>query len=315
MNVKISIKIGKTSSGIVLIPILLSLLFNLAWAQNGFSWKSFKPEKAPGPVKVEVMGKRLNYYPLEKGDEIFLTLEGPTKLRILMRIEFGEDPGGEKSYYLRCERDGETKNRFRRVASASSTAVLADEPDIHMGSSRNVYLKVPSGKHTYRFYVGSKSTYRLYLRFYERSADVDSKSENVAFAPADFTREVPLIIKEDEVTYYRIGSEDSLKFSVIGPTTIKVLSRLEFAPNMFTNQKFRIRVFEDGSEKQVYPLRSKPSDVAEYMETSEYILGEGAKFFIEVPRGKHQYEFDVIDNGRSALLRFFIPRRDLINNL
>ena len=283
--------------------------------QNGFVWKSFRPVRSPSSVKVLVMGKRLTYHPLVKGEDIYVTVEGPTRLRVLTRIEFGQETGGEKSYYLRYERDDGKKGKFRRVATASHTAVLANDQSIHLGSSRSIYLKVPDGKHTYRFYVGSKSSYRLYLRFYERTIELDTKSDNVAFTPVNFTQSVPLIVKEEEVSYYRVGEADSLTLSVIGPTTIKVLARLEFDPTMFSDQKFRVRVLEDSNEKRVFPLRSKPSEIAEYGVMSEKVPGKGAVFFIEVPRGKHDYRFEILDNGRSALLRFFIPREDLSNNL
>lgn len=286
-----------------------------AVAQNGFTWESFKPDKAPKPVKVLVMGKKLSYYPLIKGDEIYVTVEGPTRLRVLTRIEFGENLGGEKSYYLRYERDDGKKSKFRRVTTAAASAVLAELPSTHLGTSRSVYIKVPPGKHTYRFYVGAKSNYRLYLRFYERVSTVNPDADNVAFTPSMFTTSVPLIINEEEVTYYRSGRQDSVRLGVIGPTTIKVLARLEFDPTMIANQKFRINVLEDGIEKHIYPLRSEPSEVAEYREISETIVGKGAKFFIEVPRGKHEYCFKIIDNGRNVLLRFFIPSEDLNNNL
>lgn len=284
-------------------------------AQNGFVWKSFRPDKSPNSVKAFVMGKRLTYHPLKKGEEILVTIEGPTRLRVLSRVEFGKETAGEKSYYLRYERDDGKKGKFRRSAIASHTAVLADNQAIHLGASRSIYLKVPEGKHTYRFFVGSKAPYRLYLRFYERKASVETKSEHVAFAPLKSTQTVSLIVKEEEVTYYRIGEADSVSLSVIGPTTLKILSRLEFGPTMFSEQKFRVQVLEDGKEKGLFPLRSKPSEVAEYGTMSGKVVGKAASFFIEVPRGKHEYRFKVLDNGRSALMRFFIPREDLSNNL
>ena len=308
-------KILRTCFPVSLLVAALLMIWLPASSQNGFVWKSFRPEKSPSSTKVLVMGKRLTYHPLKKGEEIYVTIEGPTRLRVLTRIEFGKETGGEKSYYLRYERDDGKKGKFRRVTTASHTAVLADDQSIHLGSSRSIYLKVPAGKHTYRFYVGSKSSYRLYLRFYERTTEVSTKSDNVAFTPLNFTQSVPLIVKEEEVSYYRVGDNDSLTLSVIGPTTIKVLARLEFSPAMFSDQKFRVHVLEDGNEKRIYSLRSKPSEVAEYGVMSENVPGKGAVFFIEVPRGKHDYRFEILDNGRNALLRFFIPREDLSNNL
>jgi len=299
----------------VTLALIIAFGIGTASAQTEFVWNSFKPDKAPQDVKVLVMGKELTYFPLEKGQEIFVIVTGPTRLKVLTRIEFGEEKGGEKSYYLRYQLDNDGHSKFRRVATASPTAVLARHQEIHLGASRNVYVKVPQGKHTYRFYVGSKSTYRLYCRFYERTTAVETESENVAITPARFTTEVPIIVKEEEASYYRIGSKDSLELSIIGPTTIKALARLEHDPSGFANEKFRIRVNEDNNEKQTFPLRSPQSEVADYGRVTDTVIGKGAKFFIEVPKGKHLYRFEVIDNGRNALLRFFIPKEDLNNNL
>jgi hypothetical protein len=296
--------------------LLFCLTFFLclnAEAQNGFTWKSLKPDKAPATQKVQVLGKQVSYYPLEKKESVTVTVQGPTTLRVLTRIEFGKS-GGEKRYYLRYEREDGKKAVFRRSSTASSSAVLVSDNKVRLANSRSVFIKVPEGKHTYRFYVGSKASYKLYLRFYERGTEIASDVKNVAFSPTRFTAAVPVVVKEEEVTYYRLGTQDSIRIALIGPTTIQVLSRLEFDPTMITDQKFRIRVLEDGKEKQVFPLRSKPSEAAEYRGTSAKVLGRGAKFFIEVPKGKHEYRFEIVDNGRSALLRFFIPRKDLTNN-
>ncbi|RJP76917.1 MAG: hypothetical protein C4524_09205 [Candidatus Zixiibacteriota bacterium] len=287
----------------------------LTGAQNGLTWHSFKPDKTPSVQKVMVMGKELRYYPLERGQEILVTVEGPTTLKVLSRVDFGRQTKGEKRYYLRYEHLGGKKGRFRRSAGVSATAVLTDDPNHHLGSSRSAFLKVPPGKQTYRFYVGNKASYRLYLRVYNRTAVVEAKSQYVALAPARFSRAVDLVIKEEQVTYYRAGTQDSLKLSVIGPTTIQVLTRLEFDPTMVSGQKFRVRVFENGTEKQIFALRSKLSEIAEYREASDKKVGQAAKFFIEVPRGKHEYTFEIVDDGRSALMRFLLPRKDIANNL
>ncbi len=284
-------------------------------AQNGLSWSSLKPLQAPAPQKVLVQGKLLTYYPLEKGQEIEVIVQGPTTLKVLSRIEFGSNSSGEKRYIIHYEREDGKKDDFRRSATAAANAVLQQNQTVYLGNSRDLYLKVPAGKHTYKFFVGEKARYRLYLRFYEQTADVAAQSVNVVYSPLKFTTVVPLIVKEDEAQYYRVGPLDSLTLSVIGPTHIEVLSRLEFDPTMITDQKFRLRAFEDGKEKQIYPLRSKPSEVAEYREVSDKKAGQAAKFYIEVPRGKHEYTFEVVDNGRSVLLRFFLPRKDLGNNL
>lgn len=284
-------------------------------AQNSLVWKAIKPTLSPKPVQVVVMGRELNYYPLEKDKNIEVTLQGPTTLRVLSRLEFAADESGEKRYYLHYQNDGGSKSDFSLSTTLAANATLLGQSQVRLGTSRSEYIEVPEGKHVYRFSAGGKATYRLYLRFYVQSAESSAEAVTVAFAPSQFTTLVTLAVKENELPYYRLGQQDSVKLSVIGPTTLEVLARLEFDPTMVTDQKFRLKTFEDGLEKQVFSLRSKPSGIAEYSTQSDKIAGQAAKFYVEIPRGKHDYTFEIVDDGRSALLRFYIPKKDLTNNL
>ncbi len=257
----------------------------------------------------------MNYFPLDPGASIDLIVQGPETLRVLSRVEFGKDTTDEKSYYVRYERGDGKKGHIGCKATATAGAILADSQSVHLGNARNAYIEVPAGQHTYRFSQESKDKDKLYLRFYHPTSDMASQSQNVVFTPAKYTAAVNLIVKEERSTYYRVGPLDSVSVSVIGPTTMQVLTRLEFDATMVTDQKFLIRVFEDGKPKQIIPFRSQPSEIADYQGRSDKIAGKADKLFVEVPRGKHEYSFEIINNGHTALLRFFIPRKALANNL
>jgi hypothetical protein len=291
----------------------------LAWqgvtAQNQTVWLPIKPDKAPQPVKVMVRGRQLNYYPLDKGVTIELTVQGPETLRVLSRVEFDRDTTDEKSYYVRYERGDGKKGHIGCKATATAGAILADSQSVHLGNARNAYIEVSAGQHIYKFSQESKDKDRLYLRFYHPTTDMEAQSQNVVFTPTKYTAAVNLIIKEERSMYYRVGPQDSLNVSVIGPTTMQVHTRLEFDATMVTDQKFLIRVYEDGRPKQIIPFRSQPSEIADYQGRSDKIAGKADKLFVEVPHGKHEYTFEILNDGHSALLRFFIPRKALTNNL
>ena len=292
-----------------------ALTWQAATAQNASMWLPLKPDQAPPPVKVLVQGRLLNYYPLDQGATLELTVQGPETLRVLSRVEFGRDSTDEKSYYVRYERGDGKKGHIGCKATATAGAILADSQSVHLGNARIAYIEVPSGQHSYRFSRESKDKEKLYFRFYVQSSDMEAQSQNVIFTPAKYTAAVNLIVKEEQSTYYRVGPQDSVTVSLIGPTTMQVLSRLEFDATMVADQKFLIRVYEDGKPKQIIPFRSQPSDIADYQGRSDKIAGKADKLFVEVPRGKHEYAFEIINDGHSALMRFFIPRKALANNL
>ncbi|MCX6641620.1 MAG: hypothetical protein NTW14_14240 [bacterium] len=295
--------------------ICLAALAPNGWAQNRMIWNPIKPDKAATAAQVMVIGKRLTYYPLDKDSDITLSISGPTQLRVISRIDFSNQTGGEKSYYLRYEREDGEKKAFRRVATNSERVVLAENTANHLSNSRILLVDVPQGNHTYRFFVGEKATYRLYMRFYTPTAVVEKDSSTVAYVPEKYTTAVPLVINKKPTTYYRLGDQDSLKLTVIGPAQITVLARLEFDNPMLTAKKFRIRVLEDNQEKKTFSLKSWASTTAEYRDKNTKVVGKAARFIIDVPRGKHEYRFQIPNNGHSVLLRFYIPRKALQNNL
>jgi hypothetical protein len=296
--------------------VALCALFSLqqAQAQKDQTWVSMRPIKAPKAQSILVKDKPLLYYPLDKGQTIEIVVQGPSTLRVLSRLEFGTNTKGDKRYEYSYESDEGQKGDFQHTVTASD-AVLSLKPEVHLGCSRNVYLKVPAGKHTYKFSLSPNAGDRLYLRFYGPIADVSGQRGSVAFQPAQHTTDVSLIIKEQETVYYRVGPRDSLTVSVIGPTTLEALARLEFDPSMATDQRFRVQVLENGREVKIISLHSGPSEAADYKDKSDKIAGRGARLYVEVPRGKHDYSFKVLENNYSILMRFSIPRKDLINNL
>jgi hypothetical protein len=304
---------ARTARWAIALWIILGL--QQAGAQKDQSWVSMRPIKAPPASSVVVKNKPLLYYPLDKGQVIEIAVQGPTTLRVLSRLEFGPNTKGEKRYEYSYENDEGQKGDFQHTVTAADAVVLSLKPEIHLGNSRNVYLKVPQGKHTYKFSLGSKAADRVYLRFYGPISDVANESGSVVFQPAKYSCAVSLIVKEQETVYYRIGPQDSLTVSLIGPTTLEALSRLEFDPSMVTDQRFRVRVLEDGKEKQIISLHSGPSQQADYKDKSDKIAGRAARLYVEVPRGKHDYSFQVLESGYNTLMRFSIPRKDLANNL
>jgi hypothetical protein len=298
-----------------LLLVLLTGFSLAANSQNQMYWSSLKPDKASTPVKILLLNQQLDYYPLERNGEILLSLQGPTTLRVHSRLEYTGGSSEEKRYFVRYAREDGKEGNFLRNTTPDKAPAILEQPKTVLGSARNLYLKVPPGKHTYRFFLGDKDYYKLYVRFYERATALAPPSENINFEPYDYTSLVPIAVKEKESEYYRVGRVDSVRLVIIGPTTLQVFSRLEFDSTMVTDQKYRLKVFEDKSEKQVFDLTSRPSDLAQYREASSLMAGQAAKVYVEVPKGKHEYYFQVIDKGRSALLRFSIPRKALKNNL
>jgi hypothetical protein len=189
-----------------------------------------------------------------------------------------------------------------------SSNTTAPDTTILIGASQARILDVPSGNQTYTFYLPKDSHDKIYLRFARTWNKVERKKPAPPMTPVEYSTEVQLVTKEKEHPYYRIGHGDRVVLKVLGPTTLKGFSRIEFDESMTGEQKWRLQVLEDGMVKATYPLSAQKSQTTFYREKSPLVPSSAEVFFVEVPQGEHVYEFTLPENHRTALLRFLMPQ-------
>jgi hypothetical protein len=262
-------------------------------------------------VELLISGKRREYYALEQGKQVQITIKGPSKLRVVSRILL-ESARDTADYSYVVERKGGKTFTIIHTAGLSDKALMAGEGAKVVGESRSKVIDVPQGDQIFVFTLPKGAKRSMILRFAVETNEFTAGAPVVAMTPAEFTKEVDLISGEKSVPYYRIGTGFVVKLKVIGPATVKVLSRIEFDQSMNGRQKWKVQVNEDGKAKVTYPLNAGRSDTIAYHETSTLVASWAETFFVEVPQGEHLYEFTLPDNHRTALLRFLLPKNQLV---
>ncbi|HEY3294328.1 MAG TPA: hypothetical protein VGL38_02720 [bacterium] len=262
-------------------------------------------------VELLISGKRREYYALEQGKQLQITVQGPSRLRIVSRVLL-DSPKDTADYgYVIQRKNGKTFT-IVHTAGLSDKALMAGEGAKVVGESRSKVMDVPQGDQTFVFTLPKNTKRSVIFRFAVETNEFTAGAPVVAMTPADFTKEVDLTSGEKTVPYYRVGTGFNVALKIIGPATIKVLSRIEFDQSMNGKQKWKVQVAEDGKVKAVYPLSAGRSDTIAYHETSSLVASWAETFFIEVPQGEHRYEFTLPDNHRTALLRFLLPKNQLV---
>jgi hypothetical protein len=120
-----------------------------------------------------------------------------------------------------------------------------------------------------------------------------------------------IIVREINYDYYVARSGEEIILDVVGPTTIKVVCRLDYDAMMMGEKSYRIKVHEDEQLKNTYAVTARPSSVAYYENQKGRIPGRGSNFFVSVPEGQHSYRFEFVDGRQTSLMRFYIPQSDL----
>jgi hypothetical protein len=294
----------------VLLTLLVALVaVGAQEVPEGFHYVT--PSTFDQKLSVLVSGKARDYYLLEPGKQIELKVTGPSRLRVLSRLVM-ESPKDSTEYtFLALKKDSKKTVSFTHKSYSSEKATLGGQLAGAVGESRTKVVDIPKGDQTYSFYLPKNATKKVLLRFAVETNDFTSGAPVVAMTPTEYTTQVDLISGEKVVPYYRVGTGHTVSLKLIGPATLKVLSRIEFDSTMTGIQKWRVQVTEDVKVKGTYSLSAGKSDTTAYREPSSLTASRAETFFVEVPTGSHSYDFKLPDNHRTALLRFLLPKNQL----
>ena len=294
--------------------VLLALLVSFlpAAAQSAVAGHHYiNPVAFDRKVELLISGKRREYYELDAGKQIQIAVQGPARLRAVSRALLNT-PNEKLDYSYIVERKGGKTFTIVQTAGLSDKALMAGEGTKVVAESRSKTIDVPQGDQVFIFTLPKNANHSLIFRFSVETNDFTAGAPVVAMTPTEFTKEIDLVAGEKTVPYYRIGDGNKVSLDIIGPATVKVLSRIEFNESMSGKQKWRIQVAEDGKVKGTYPLSASRSDTIAYQQTSPYVASWAETFFVEVPKGGHHYEFVLPDSQRTALLRFLLPKNQLV---
>lgn len=292
-----------------LLAFVVLALGNCAVAEDGFLY--LKPTTFDVSTKLVIAGKSRTYFVLDKDNQITVDVEGPSQLKVMSRLELKNETATPDYTINVVMEEGKKPRAIHHTSKISEKADLSDKSAGMIGVLRAKVIDVPSGKHSIVLSLPEGSTDKVYVRLSQKTNEFTGGTAVVAMTPFEYTTAVDLVTNETAYTYYRIGSADRAALKLVGPATLKVLSRIEFGPDMQGSQRWRVQVLEDGNVKRSYSLAAGTSDVIQYRTPEKLVPSRAETFFVEVPAGEHVYEFRIPDDRRTSLLRFLMPTDEL----
>jgi len=294
--------------------IILFILFftcSSIIAQTGTGSQFIKPANFHEKVSIIVSGKTRGYYSLSAAETSVVNVQGPGTLKIYTRGQF--NPGEEDiiNYVILYTIDGGEQQMM--TANAIERSAVATYSDVTSGVPGELYTfetTLLRGHHTVEFKL-QDSKVNVAARYIFTPAKI-KKQEWVAFSPMLPSEPVDLISRESTTSYYRFSMEKPLKIEIIGPTELRILTRIEYKFQMKGRINYRVQVKENAGVLNTYQLNSKPSEIAVYKDEKEVVPGTACEFVIYVPKGKHMYEVLPLDKDKGTLLgRLLIPEKDI----
>ena len=280
----------------------------LAQVSAAADWKSFRPADYSAKVRISVEGSELTYYHFRADEPLTFSVEGPTRVKILTRVRVPNDRETVE-YGVSISRDGVHMETVEKEAYPKESAFYVAFNSFRPGVIRRIYIDVPTGRHGYE--ISAVGGHSVDARLFESAG---SKPSLVSIAPRDYDSVETLFYRDKELTYYLMTKGTLVVLDVVGPTSIKVNTRLLYDATMLGEQTYIVGVREPGVPEGLYRIDGEPSETVVMRDRNDVIPGALRHFVLEVPRGAHTYEFRLVDTAAGGLaVKFYMPRGDLTN--
>lgn len=293
------------------LPLLLLFCYNGGLLAQNQQVRSLKPTNYQKRIAVINAGKTRSYYALDKTEASLITVRGPGILRVLTRCQFETNEEESLKYEVFYTVDGAELQKEKISSAKPSKEASYKNSELGMpGQLKDFEIELSRGYHSIEFVIPEISK-QVALR-YMFTPVKEKKQEWISFCAMRPSEPVDLISKESTVNYYRFSNEKPLKVEVIGPTELRVLTRIENHYQMKGRIHYRIQVKEHQETINTYQLSSRTSEVAVYKDDKDLIPGKACEFVIDVPKGKHSYEIVPLDKDKNTILgRFLLPLKDV----
>jgi hypothetical protein len=291
-----------------------ALLFVCALAplprEAAAAWRSLKPADSAGDVCLAVKGESFDYALLDPAKPTVLEVRGPRKIKIVSRYLFGVGDAATGVYTLRVLMDGEELLR-RSYSSELLTGAARCSGGGEAAALRSTTIRVPTGKHQIQVYAQVEGEGRTAARFFREVKRV--KSKDVAYAPEQYASVTQLQFASGSTsTYYHFYADSPLAFTVTGPTTLKVYTRLDFDHRMNGAQAYALELLRDGVSVNTYHYQSEKLESAAYVGRPQVLPGDRKLLRIPVPRGQHRYELRCVRPEACGIAaQILIPEADV----
>ncbi len=292
----------------LLIAVTLAVALCAPAPATAADWASIKPIAYASKRNILVEAKERTYYQFNSEVPLAFSIEGPTRVKVLTRLMMQND-SDVADYAVVVWRDGLPLFTEELETTAAATATYIQFDGGRPAAIRRVYIDVPTGHHEYQLFAAERAVVdaRVFL-------STAPKPRRVSLAPREYASVETFDHRGKELTYYVTTREKSVVLEVVGPTSVKVNTRLLFERTMEGELTYVLGVRELGKPEVLYKIKSGVSTTVACRDRSDASPGALRHFMLDVGEGSHTYEFRLAgDVGTELALKFYIPRGDLLN--
>jgi len=118
--------------------------------EKKISWVTLNPLTPNEPVNLITDEEEVKYFRFSESLPMKLKITGPTKLRVLTRIENHYQMKGRIDYRLQVKEDKKVKHTYQLSSVRSETTVYKGDGSKIPGKAKEIIIDVPKGTHNYQ---------------------------------------------------------------------------------------------------------------------------------------------------------------------
>jgi len=251
------------------------------------------------------------YYEFSADETVELPLLGPTTLTLLIRAVFTPSMPDTVPYGVEVVEGDSTLVTHWTTTRRSDTRFVPDSPDTP-GLSRKLSVEIPDGEHELGVKLLGEDVPRAVARFYVPGEYATERY--VSISPLDPERTLTAVGGEKQIRYYPIDQDESVAVRIVGPTTLRILSRMMFDYDLHGRRHYTLLVEENGRQVRNVLLPTTRSTSVVFENAPDVTPGKNKVTLLDVPKGVHRYHVRLgPDTDGPAAVRFTIPIEDLGN--
>ncbi|MBX2991531.1 MAG: hypothetical protein KF749_10245 [Bacteroidetes bacterium] len=295
-----------------LFTVLSFLIITTVFTDSSFSARKkhviLKPKQVDRELTIVLAGKNRTYYPLSAAQPSKLEVKGPGTLRILTRARFEGESSDDVRYGIHYRIGGSARQTFEvdDVEQAPDARYKGDATGTP-GEAEEFILNINKGVHTVEFTL-QYPTPKVAAR-YLFTPHKQKRTKWVALSPLAPVEPVDLYEAETAFHYFRFSKQKPLRLEIIGPTELRIRTRVENSFTMKGRVNYRLQIRQGDQVVQSYQLSSKRSETAMYKDNTKLVPGKPREIVFTVPAGKQYYEITPLDH-HTLLGQILFPQKD-----
>ena len=248
------------------------------------------------------------YYRLAVDSATYVKVSGPGELRLVVRFSLPAGSSAEGTWKM------EVSEGARQLTSVNKTSAVSLQT--WQGSPFRpcelfkFSINVPEGDHRYRIGLASPIKSFAGVRYlFSSNAAREAKS---AVYPIEMLEATSVEFKEKTIDFFLADSVRPVTVRVIGPTSLRIVTRLAYSGVMKGPQKYSAVMALDSKPVSREALVTAKSPNTFFTNHKEWSVGESKTVHMEVPEGTHEVSVRLGSSAAPALaVRFTIPRDDI----